>query len=252
MSALHRNAPKSLADSLGGCAIPFTHDRLFEAHHWWHEMARNYHEPDPFRYALGAFIQAARSVTFMLQKERGAFPDFAWYEEWAANAKADPLLRWLHDIRTNLVHRQALEPKSWMRMRCIDNPRQNQFIDEEEGEDSDGSLAFDISPFECTHYHIAQGWRTDHAHEFTRHWELEGVSGELLEVSADIFARLNDLVHDAHRRLGAETHNPLGRPSCTQDTTQYRVIRTSIRDGKEIWDYEPPGLHDHGRKNSGT
>jgi hypothetical protein len=52
------------------CPIPNTHDRLFEMHYWWHEMARNYHEPDPFRYCLGAFIQVARNVTGCSRRKR--------------------------------------------------------------------------------------------------------------------------------------------------------------------------------------
>jgi len=57
-------------------------------HYWWHEMARNYHEPEPFRYSLEAFVQAARNVTWVLQKEKRVFEDFSWYEEWAARAIA--------------------------------------------------------------------------------------------------------------------------------------------------------------------
>ncbi len=49
-------------------------------------MAHYYHEPEPFRYRLGAFIQAARNVTFMLQNEKMAFEDFSWYEAWAERA----------------------------------------------------------------------------------------------------------------------------------------------------------------------
>lgn len=144
MSAPERNTePESLAESLGvrgsPCPIPFTHDRLREVHHWWHEMARTYHEPDEFRYDLGAFIQAARNVTFMLQKEQAVFSDFAWYGEWINKAKDDALLRWLVDARTDFVHRQALGPKSWLQMRCIDNPRQRHYA---EDEDDDGSLIY--------------------------------------------------------------------------------------------------------------
>ncbi len=40
--------PSSLAEKVAAagssCPIPFTHDRLFETHHWWHEMARWSHE----------------------------------------------------------------------------------------------------------------------------------------------------------------------------------------------------------------
>jgi len=78
--------PESLAESLAGddgvCPIPLTHDRLEEVHYWWHEMARNYHEPNQFRYSLGALVQAGRSVSFMLQKEKHVFADFRWYQSW--------------------------------------------------------------------------------------------------------------------------------------------------------------------------
>jgi hypothetical protein len=30
---------EKVAAAGSSCPIPFTHDRLFEAHHWWHEMA---------------------------------------------------------------------------------------------------------------------------------------------------------------------------------------------------------------------
>src|SRR5215475_8414003 len=101
--------PDSLAEKLAGdggaCPIPLTHDRLFEVHYWWHEMARNYHEPDQFRYSLCAFVQAARSVTFMLQKEQHVFADFSWYESWVEKAKKDSVMSWLESARTNVVHR---------------------------------------------------------------------------------------------------------------------------------------------------
>jgi hypothetical protein len=242
--------PKSLAESLGAqgsaCPIPFTHDRLREVHHWWHEMARYYHEPEPFRYAFGAFVQAARNVTFVLQKEKGIFPDFAWYAEWVSKAKQDALLTWLLDTRNDFVHRQSLEPKSYLRMRCIDNPRQNHFDDE----DGDGSDIYNVSPFACTHYYIGTGWRTDHAHEFTRHWEMDGLPYEILKTSADIYDRLDDLVTKAHKRLGATMQSYRASPDgralpCMEDIDKHRVIFTTVQDGKEIWNNEPPGLHDH-------
>src|SRR5579864_9479497 len=93
-------SPKTLAEKLtvqgSTCPIPATHDRLAEVHHWWHEMAELYHEPDPFRYRLGAFAQAARSVTLMLQTEKAIFENFDFYEkDWVAKASADPVMRWL-------------------------------------------------------------------------------------------------------------------------------------------------------------
>jgi hypothetical protein len=240
--------PEDLADNLAArgsrCPIPATHDRLFEVHHWWHEIARWYQEPDPFRYALGAFVQAARGVTLMLQTEKEVFKDFGWYGEWVANAKRDPLLTWLNETRVELVHRKALEPHSWLEMRCIENPR------DPFGEDDD-PVRIKVSPFMCTHYYMNQGPHTDHTHEYTRHWSMAGLGPrELLEVSADIYDRLDDVVRMAHERLGASmaSHRRTGSRRalpCMEDLTRFRVVRTTLKDGKEVWLDEPPGLHHH-------
>ena len=243
--------PKTLAESLGAhgssCPIPFTHDRLREAHHWWHEMAHYYHEPELFRYRLGAYVVAARGVTYMLQKESSKIDDFRWYDEWVLRAKSDKFLLWLNDARTNFIHRQALEPKSYLKMRCIDNPRERHFLDEE---DEEGSNIYKVNPFACTHYYIGKGPLTDHAHEFTRHWEMDGLACEVLESCATIHDRLDEVVTEAHERLGANVQSYRGSPSghsmpCMDDTTKFRVICTTVKDGKEVWEYEPPGLHEH-------
>lgn len=248
-----RTNPKSLAESLSAegstpCPIPYTHDRLHELHHWWHEMAYYYHEPEPFRYRLGAFIQAARSVTYMLQKEKAVFDNFDWYVEWVEKAKDDPILSWINDARTNFVHRQALEPHSWMELRCIGNPRQ-QTEPEDDEEEYGHPFRFNVNPFICTHEHIGQPWPTDHAHEYERHWEIEGLPGrELLAACADVYDRLDALVTEAHRRVESEVkswHNdrsPRALP-CMEDTAKYRIIRSVMREGRETWEDEPAGLH---------
>lgn len=250
-----RANPMSLAESLsaeGGqpCPIPFTHDRLHEVHHWWHEMAHYYHEPEPFRYRIGAFVQAARSVTYMLQKEKGAFDDFDWYMAWVEKAKHDAVLSWINDARTNFVHRQALEPNSWMELRCIGNPRQRP--EEEDEEDEYGHpLRFKVNPFVCTHEHIGRPWPTDHCHEYERHWEIEGLPGrELLDACADVYDRLDGLVSEAHKRLKAETlsfrrdGSPRALP-CMEEIAKHRIVRSVMKDGREVWGDEPAGLHSH-------
>lgn len=240
--------PESLAGDGGACPIPLTHDRLSEVHYWWHEMARNYHEPDQFRYSLGAFIQAGRSVTFMLQKEQQLFVDFSWYESWVEMATKDSGLSWLASVRPNIVHVEALIAGSTLELRCLGDPRHAH------GK-GDDPTRIRVSPFQCTHYYIyttlssLSGMFSDHAHEFERCWSMEGLKGrELLEVCADCYDRYADLVHFAHQQLGA----PMGssgregssrRLPCMEDTTPHRVARTIMRDGHEIWVNEPAGLH---------
>jgi len=136
--------PSTLAEELAAqgsaCPIPLTHDRVHEIHHWWHEMARWYHEPEPFCYRLGALIQAARTTTFMLQKEKSVFDDFTWYEDWAEKSKVDPVLSWIVAARTDLVHRAALAPNSSLEMRCLGNPQDPHGTD-------DDPFVMPINPF---------------------------------------------------------------------------------------------------------
>ncbi len=239
--------PRNLAEKLGvegsPCPIPATHDRLAEVHYWWHEMAEWYHEPDPFRYRLGAFAQAARSVTLMLQKEKAAFADFGWYEvNWVPRAKLDPVMKWLDSTRTNLFHRQSLEPSSWLEMQCFRNPRESPW-------DEDNVPAGTVDPFQCTHYYINQGPSTDHGHNFTRLWSMDGLGGsELLSVCADIYDKLDELVSEAHQRLGVSTVSYAGPESkrrlpCMGDTDKYRIVKTRIRKGKEVWINRPKKPH---------
>lgn len=94
-------------------------------------------------------------------------------------------------------------------------------------------------------------WGGDHSHEFERHWEIEGLPGrELLGACADAYDRLDGLVGEAHRRLKAKTtsHRRDGSPRalpCMEDTAKYRIVRTVMRGGHEVWEDEPSGLHDH-------
>ncbi len=183
-------------------------------------------------------------MTFMLQNEKSVFKDFAWYEQWAATAKNDPVLRWLNDARVTFVHQDALAPHSWLKMRCLKNP------DDPFGED-DGPVLIEASPFVCTHIYMQMGPHGNHAHEYTRHWSMDGLSGrEILEVCADVYDRLDALVHTAHEHAGTSmlvhrNDGSIRSLPCMENVEEFRVVRTELRDGKEIWINEPPGLHSH-------
>ena len=217
-------------------------------HYWWHEMARNYHEPEPFRYSLGAFVQATRNVTWVLQKEKRVFEDFSWYEEWAARAKQDSLLRWLTQTRNSLVKQQALETYSWLELVCVGKPPNPHGRDEDEDEDP---FRIRVSPFMCTHYYIFSAPPENHSHEFIRFWGINDLGQrELLEACADIYDQLDDLLQIAHEKVGAKMQSSrrprAKRPlPCMENILEHRIARTALRDGREVWEGEPPGLHKH-------
>jgi len=241
--------PKTLAEKLAAegntCPIPATHDRLAEVHYWWHQMAELYHEPDPFRYRLGAFAQAARSVTLMLQAEKAVFENFDFYEKsWVAKANGDPIMQWLKNTRNSGFHQSALAPSSWLQMECFRNPRKSSWDEEE-------SAIGTKDPFQCTHFYMNSGLVTDHGHNFTRRWSMEGLNGrELLEVCAYIYDRLDEIVTEAHERLGASVvsyarPNSARRLPCMDNVDQYCIVKTRIRQGKEVWVNKPRQTHLH-------
>ena len=252
--------PESLADTLSGgahpCPIPDTHDRLQECHYWWHEMARNYHEPDPFRYSLGAFLQAARSVTLMLQKGKGLFDDFSWYSDWSESAKKDPVLAWANKSRVAVVHERSLEVKSWAEFRCV-YPLGHPLRDPDEN-----VVPIYLNPFLCTHYYMHSSDEVtdhlageDHSHRIVRHWEINGLPDrELLDVGAELFGLLAAVVAQAHDELGASLitatrdgtrlEKPTdGRMPCMVNPIKYRTATIKRRRGRVVWSDEPPNLH---------
>ena len=95
------------------CPIPATHDKFDGAYYFFHRMLEEYHEPLPFRWNLNAFLQALRTVTFMLQAElsdRAGYKD--WYAQQQVAMKSDELLKAFAEGRTTIVHKGMLRRKS--------------------------------------------------------------------------------------------------------------------------------------------
>lgn len=135
-----------------------------------------------------------------------------------------------------------------------DNPRRRPGTEDDEDDDDPHPFQFRVNPFQCTHYHIFSGGgprETDHSHEYERHWEIDSLPGrELLEACADVFDRLDALVADAHTRLGSTTVSYMreGSPRslpCMEDVSKHLIIRSTMKDGHEVWPEESQRFHDH-------
>jgi hypothetical protein len=73
-------------------------ERLVEAEYFRKRMARG--RGEPFGYNLNAFLAAARSVTFLLQKEYSKIDNFAeWWTLEQATLAADPAARFFLELR---------------------------------------------------------------------------------------------------------------------------------------------------------
>lgn len=102
------------------CTIPGTSRRLDQTHQLWHEALNGYPDADLFCLRVNSLLTAARSVTWILQRELSHEADFAaWYPPWQGQMKADPVMRWLVEAR-NMVEKQGdLDLRSTARVSVV-------------------------------------------------------------------------------------------------------------------------------------
>ncbi len=97
------------------CPLHDAHDKLEESFYFLMMMTETYHIPDDFRFNLNAFLQALRSVTFMLQKEKSHISGFEeWYEKKQKEMEDNICLVNSSKTRRLIVHLKSLKAKSKM------------------------------------------------------------------------------------------------------------------------------------------
>lgn len=197
-----------MADEKKGCPIPETHDRLTAAHHFLHGILDNYHNPDEMRWNLNAFLEAARSVTWVLQKELKHHERFGpWYEEQQSKMRGNPVLRLLVDKRNYVVKQGNLEVHSRVRGVAKVLPKVSLRFTE-----------LDLSP-EIHTAQIMAYFRSKMPHELPeeievgiqRLWRLdEAPDTEIGELFGEAWQLLAEVVSEAHKLLGF-WHEPEAR-----------------------------------------
>lgn len=181
------------------CPLQQTHTRLHQVHDLWHRVAADYSDPDAFVVSFNASLQALRSVSFMLQKERSRIPDFEiWYEPHAARYQSDPMMRWLKEARNHVEKEGDLDLNSRVRVSLLGVSDQLPELD------------FELSPI-LTQEEIASliGPRLPkriHAVavlEVERRWVAADLPDhELLDLLAHGYGAVAEVVADAHRQCG--------------------------------------------------
>lgn len=183
----------------GECPVPASHKRLEEAHRLWHQTSQGYEDPVGFRANLNACIQALRSVTFVLQKQKSNIPNFeSWYSIWQEKLKADPILNWLVQARNRIVKEGDLETKSIARayiLKGYNDPPYRDFLVPPLTHTLDISkqLAEEIPELiKCNAIlKVERLWIADDLPEY-----------ELLEALAHAYGVLSILIDDAHIQAG--------------------------------------------------
>lgn len=95
------------------CPVPATHDKLEEAHYFLHGMLFTIHHPDEFRWNLNAFLQACRSVLYLVKADLRRREGFAeWWESANVELNGNPVVRRVIDSRNFAVHERMLNQSS--------------------------------------------------------------------------------------------------------------------------------------------
>lgn len=183
------------------CPIPGTHKRLGQAHQLWHQTQQSYADPDAFCVNLNATIQALRSVTFILQKEKTHIPSFEpWYEEWQDRMKKDPLMRWLVEARNKVEKEGDLSTHSIASVSLLAN--------------WDGPVVIatkvvdPLTPVSTLLASVAELELPSTIREagvliLERKWVVKEIPDrELLDILAYCYGVLSTLVRDGHRHCG--------------------------------------------------
>lgn len=204
-------------------------------------MLDTYNDPEGFRANLNSTIEALRNVTFMLQKEKRAVPDFdTWYDEWRDKMGADSAMTWLCQARTIVVHTSDLETQSTAHATIHTNL-------------SLARISLEVPlllPFAAACELIASTLpepfasnKSDLVLSIERRWVAKQLpEWELLDVLGHAYGVLSTILKEAHERAGFsfETRDchgdgctiPVdGRLPCMITTAESRTVRTALADG---------------------
>lgn len=233
-----------------GCVLAATHARLDDLHTLWHEAVPRYQEPDRFRTFLNSAIQAARNVTFVLQKQKASIPGFAdWYAGWRHRLGDDPVMRWIVKARNRVVKAGDLEVLSRAKVSVVtgysDLPTLEMEVDPLLPLEAIAALVRD---------RVTETWMEEHGTVVVeRQWRVEDLEGfELLDALGHACGVLIELLFDAHRQIGIDaadirecawpgSGDPTHRfvpdvqwiPVCMKDPEAWRSV--SLRVGSGEW-----------------
>lgn len=223
-----------------------TQDRLHEAHWFLHQMDLNYHQANPFRYSLNAFLRALKEVPQIIKMELQNVPGFSvWFEPHANQLSRDPLLSLLRKKRDFVVHQGMFLPVSRV---TVGLSKWGKFklglgLDLDPLEDSDTAMI-------CYLHTVAEGgsdvldilrddddtapcvWRTWRIEQFKDDELVDLVAKAWTAVANVVVAALEWQQHPSPNRDLSCRHGSEALQSRTYDRARLRQLLTQIKEEK--------------------
>ena len=199
-------------------------DRFEEAHFWIHMMEKYYHLADPFRWHLNVFLKAIKEVPGLLQMAMQNEDGFTeWFRERNKQLTSDPLISVLSKQRDLVVHRDMLLPQS------------SGTVGITEGRGIKAGLSLPIHPLEDSDEALLR--YALHIKDFDvlgivtpdeeslpcvkREWRLPEFDEELVDLCAQAWLRVGEIIDAVLRWQGAEP--PSLSLDCRHDSRQVRL-----------------------------
>ena len=218
------------------CPIAPAERRLRDAFHHWRQLEQDYFNPDRFRMALNSFLQEARNVTFILQKNKAKVAGFdAWYSPWQEKMKADPILLWAVESRNRITKQGDLETES----QCL-----VKFTSDWTDELTHEFRANPIAPAPAIVAHVLQNVPREMLSEeglicIERRWvDANLPSTEILQAASHILLMLSDLVRDAHVQILSTACPDLQcelSPKLAHFRDTYPLELANVDDTRKVW-----------------
>ena len=226
-------------------------------HTLWHDCLDTYQDPTKFSTYLNACIQAARNVTFALQKEKRSVPGFEdWYGPWQEAMRRSPIMKWSVVARNTVVKEGDLATESITRATLnTDYLSLAELVGKDLGREY-GDGTFNLEPpatatlpellEKATRIGLPKSIWEDAVLYVERRWVDSRVpSWELLDALAYVHSFLTALVHDLHATAlnahGMDSVSPASltdtnavevfRPACMVTTLKQRSIAIRVLDG---------------------
>lgn len=221
--------------------------RLKDLSQLWHQTRDAYFQPERFRLSLQSTIATARTVTFILQSNKAAIPDFdSWYEAVQAKFKADPIMRWAVNARNKVEKQGDLATLSQIRIELVAS-----YAGHPSTTWAPASVFASLGDIRRS---IPESLLDDHVRKHgvlcvQRRWVDEELPDhEILDALAHVYGQLAQMIVELHHHIGVIIPDggpgkgehlllsplPDGRQKSMEVLEAERTIYIAVRDGREM------------------
>ena len=193
-----------------------------------YQCSATYFKPELFRMNSNQFLQTARTVTFLIQKNKAKIPDFdSWYSETVrAPWKQDAVMTWARDARNQIEKRGDLELNSTVSVSLVFSDNEDEDL---QLEISDSELIM-VGVKRLTRFarkFLPSGVSDSAVVKVERRWVTSSLKDwELLTALSYVYARMHDLCVSLAGHLGEVLDDGiLGPPSLDLVRTDARKTR---------------------------